>query len=165
MLYINIRHRARACEARSGRGCLPSEASSTISTSKDPMPPMPNDSNDGCSVPMLDASTFNIKAARPYFHLPLLTLEPLFRLPTSASNLDSFSNPQNPTFDAQNPPKTFPKRLPNSFFCSNARNVQKLYNYYAKTTFLLLQSLQKSFQNRCQNAFKISFILDTLLEP
>ena len=33
-----------------------------------------------------------------------------------------------------------------------------------KTTFLLLQSLQKSSQNRCQNSFKICFKMDTLLE-
>ena len=39
-IYIDIdctyiRHRARACEARSGRGCSPSEASSTISMTND----------------------------------------------------------------------------------------------------------------------------------
>ena len=34
-VYIIIRHRARACEARSGRGWSPSEASSTMSTSND----------------------------------------------------------------------------------------------------------------------------------
>ena len=32
---LYIRHRARACEARSGRGWSPSEASSTMSTSND----------------------------------------------------------------------------------------------------------------------------------
>ena len=32
-------------------------------------------------------------------------------------------------------------------------------------SFLTFQDLRKSSQNRCQNALKISFILDTLLEP
>ena len=36
---------------------------------------------------------------------------------------------------------------------------------YTKTSFLTFQALQKSSPNRCQNAFKISFVLDTLLEP
>ena len=36
---------------------------------------------------------------------------------------------------------------------------------YTKTSFLTFTGLQKSSQNRCQNAFKIGFILDTLLEP
>ena len=45
------------------------------------------------------------------------------------------------------------------------RNVQKWYHYGTKTTFGLLAGLQKSSQNRCQNAFKISFMLDSLFEP
>ena len=32
-------------------------------------------------------------------------------------------------------------------------------------SFLTFPAFRKSSQNRCQNAFKISFILDTLLEP
>ena len=36
---------------------------------------------------------------------------------------------------------------------------------YTKTSFLTFQALQKSSPNRCQNAFKISFVFDTLLEP
>ena len=62
-------------------------------------------------------------------------------------------------------PKTLPKRLSNSILCSNTRNVQKWYHYGTKTTFLLFAGRQKSSQNRCQNAFKIGCILDTLLEP
>ena len=36
---------------------------------------------------------------------------------------------------------------------------------YTKTYFLTFAGLQKSSSNRCQNAFKIWIILDTLLEP
>ena len=76
---------------------------------------------------------------------------------------------QNPPRFAQKAPKTLPKTLPkrlsNSILCSNTRNVQKWYHYGTKTTFWLFAGLQKSSQNRCQNAFKISFILDTLLDP
>ena len=35
---------------------------------------------------------------------------------------------------------------------------------YTKTSFLTVPGLQKSSQNRCQNVFKISFVLETLLE-
>ena len=91
------------------------------------------------------------------------------RFQSTSSKFDLSWKSQNPFFEAQSPPKTLsktlPQRLPNTIWCSNARNVQKWYHYNTKTTFLLLQSLQKSFQNRCQNAFKISFMLDTLLEP
>ena len=126
--------------------------------------PTINDVNDlRCKLSMMDWSTIVIRAARPSGHLPanprLACLKSLFWLPTSASKLDSFSKPQNPTFDAPNPPKTLPKtlpkRLPNSILCSNTRNVQKWYHYYTKTTFWLFSSLQKSSQNRCQNAFKV----------
>ena len=37
--------------------------------------------------------------------------------------------------------------------------------FHTKTSFLTFPDPRKSSQNRCQNAFKISFILDTLLEP
>ena len=74
----------------------------------------------------------------------------------------------NPLNKAQNPPKTLaktlPKRLQNSILSSNARNPQKMRPSYTKTSFLTVPGLQKSSQNRCQNVFKISFVLDTLLE-
>ena len=70
---------------------------------------------------------------------------------------------------SQNPPKTLPKTLPkrllNRILCSNARNVQKWYHYGTKTAFWPFSGLPKSSQNRFRNAFKIGFILDTLLEP
>ena len=37
--------------------------------------------------------------------------------------------------------------------------------FHTKTSFLTFPDPRKSSQNRCQNALKISFILDTLLEP
>ena len=37
--------------------------------------------------------------------------------------------------------------------------------FHTKTSFLTFTGPRKSSQNRCENAFKISFMLDTLLEP
>ena len=132
--------------------------------------PTINDFNEQRStMPMMDWSTISIKAARSDFHLPLLALEPRFRLPTSASKLDSFSKPQNPAKMVQKAPKTVPKTLPkrfqNSILSSNARNPQQMQPSYTKASFLTFTGLQKSSQNRCQNAFKIGFILDTLFKP
>ena len=80
-----------------------------------------------------------------------------------------FWKPQNPVKLVQKAPKTVPKTLPkrlqNSILSSNARNPQKMQPSYTKTSFLTFSGLQKSSQIRCQNAFKISFVLATLLEP
>ena len=118
---------------------------------------------------MMDWSTINIKAARPDFHLPLLTLEPLFRLPTSGSKLDSFLKPQNPPKIAQKAPKTvpqtLPKRLRNDTSSCKPRKSKIMQLFHTKTSFLTFPDPRKSSQNRCQNALKISFILDALLEP
>ena len=127
--------------------------------------PTINDANDGWSFT-------NIRAARPSGHLrldrPFVILEPLFRVSTSNQNFDSSWKPWNPSNKPQNPPKTLPKTLPkrlqNSILSSNARNHQKMQPSYTKTSFLTFPGLQKSSQNRCQNAFKIGFVLDTLLE-
>ena len=100
---------------------------------------------------------------------PLVTLKPLFRVSTSNQNFDPFWKPWNLSNKTQNPPKTLPKTLPkrlqNSILSSNARNAQKMQPSHTKTSFLMFPGLQKSSQNRCQNAFKIGFILDALLEP
>ena len=128
--------------------------------------PTINDTNDGWSFT-------NIRASIPDFRLPLeapcVNLKPLFRVPTSASKFDLSSKPWNPFNKAQNPPKTLPKTLPkrlqNSILSSNARNPQKMQPSHTKTSFLTFPGLQKSSQNRCQNAFKISFVFDTRLEP
>ena len=92
--------------------------------------PTMNDFNDHRSMmSMMDWSTINNKAARTLHHLPLLTLKPLFRLPTSSSKLDPFPNPQNPPNQAQNAsktlPQTLPKRIQNSISSYNARNPEK----------------------------------------
>ena len=136
--------------------------------------PTINDVNDlRCKLSMMDWSTIVIRAARPSPRLPVTppfaSLEPLFRLPTSPSKLNSFSKPQNPPKIVQKAPKTVPKTLPkrvqNSILSYNARNHQKMHPSYTKTSFLTFPGLQKSSQNRCQYAFKIGFVLDTLLEP
>ena len=96
-------------------------------------------------------------------------MKSLFRLPTSSSKFDSFPNPQNPPNQAQNAsktlPQTLPKRIQNSISSYNARNPKKMQPFHTKTSFLTFPDPRKSSQNRCQNALKISFILDTLLEP
>ena len=118
---------------------------------------------------MMDWSTINNWAARTTPGVPLTALEPLFRLPTSSSKFDSFPNPQNPPNQAQNAsktlPQTLPKRIQNSISSYNARNPKKMQPFHTKTSFLTFPDPRKSSQNRCQNALKISFILDTLLEP
>ena len=105
----------------------------------------------------------------PTFTSPLTSLEPLFRLPTSSSKFDSFPNPQNPPNQAQNAsktlPQTLPKRIQNSISSYNARNPKKMQPFHTKTSFLTFPDPRKSSQNRCQNALKISFILEALLEP
>ena len=104
--------------------------------------PTINDVNDlRCKLSMMDWSTIVVRAARPSGRLPatppLASLEPLFRLPTSASKLDSFSKPQNPPKIVQKAPKTVPKTLPkreqNSMLSYNARNPQKMHPSYTKT--------------------------------
>ena len=40
-----------------------------------------------------------------------------------------------------------------------------MQHFHTKTSFLTFPDPRKSSQNRCQNALKISLILDTLLEP
>ena len=131
--------------------------------------PTINDSIDQRSMmPTMGWSTIVIRAARTSGDLPLASLEPLFRLPTSASKLDSFSKPQNPPKIVQKAPKTVPKTLPkrlqNSLLSSHARNPQKMQPSYTKTSFWMFNGLQKSSQNRCQKAFQFCAILKTLLE-
>ena len=123
---------------------------------------------------MVGHSSFTtIRAARPMGHpprppleAPLTSLEPLFRVSTSNQKFAPSSKPWNPLNKTQKPPKTLPKtppkRLQNSILSSNARNPQKMQPSYMKTSFLTFPGLQKSSQNRCQNAFKISFVFDTL---
>ena len=100
---------------------------------------------------------------------PCTFLKPLFRLPTSSSKFDSFPNPQNPPNQAQNAsktlPQTLPKRLQNELLSCKPRKSKKMQTFHTKTSFLTFPDPRKSSQNRCQNALKISFILDTLLEP
>ena len=120
-------------------------------------------------IPMMDGHSPILGPPYPTSDSPCLSLEPLFRVPTSASKFDLSSKPWNPLNKAQNPPKTLPKTLPkrlqNSILSSNARNPQKMQPSHTKTSFLTFPGLQKSSQNRCQNAFKISFVFDTRLEP
>ena len=61
----------------------------------------------------------------------------------------------------QNPPKTVPKQRSSC----KPRKSKKMQPFHTKTSFLTFTGLRKSSQNRCKNAFKISFMLDTLLEP
>ena len=111
-------------------------------------------------MPTMDWSTIVIRAARVLHRLPPRVPEITFSPSNFGFKIDSFWKPQNPPKIVQKAPKTLPKtlpkRLPNSILCSNTRNVQKWYHYYTKTTFWLLAGLQKSSQNRCQNAFKIA---------
>ena len=100
---------------------------STMSTINDPTI---DDINDQRSrMPMMDWSTIVIRADRTSGRIPLASLEPLFRLPTSSSKFDSFPNPQNPPNQAQNASKTLPQTLPkgiqNSISSYNARNAKK----------------------------------------
>ena len=67
----------------------------------------------------------------------------------------------------QNRPKSFPNPQNGSkTTCHLAipKILKKCTPPIRKFHFLTFPSPQKSFQNRCQNAFKIGFILDTLLE-
>ena len=60
-------------------------------------------------MPTMDWSTIVIRADEPALRLPLASLEPLFRLPTSPSKLDSISKPQNPPKIVQKASKTLPQ--------------------------------------------------------
>ena len=62
-------------------------------------------------------------------------------------------------------PQTLPKRLRNSISSYNARNPKKMQPSHTKPSFFRFPDSRKSSQNPYQNAFKISFILATLLEP
>ena len=77
---------------------------------------------------------------------PLLTLETIFRLPTSSSKFDSFPNPQNPPNQAQNAsktlPQTLPKRIQNSISSYNARNPKKCNPSIRKPHFWRFQTLE-----------------------
>jgi len=86
-IYIYIYISATVPQARRGVIVYSSEASSMIS-----IPDVPNDSNDPTINDANDGWSFtNIRAAGPMPRLPPVpyaTLEPLFRLPTSASKFD-----------------------------------------------------------------------------
>ena len=130
---------------------------------------MINDFNTQWSmIPTMDdhSSFTNLGPPDPPPDSPLAALKPLFRVPTSASKFDLSSKPWNPLNKAQNPPKTLPKTLPkrlqNSILSSNARNPQKMQPSHTKTSFLMFPGLQKSSQNRGQNASKIASYLPTL---
>ena len=101
--------------------------------------PTINDVNDLRSMlSMMDWSTIVFRAARSSGHLPvnppLAFLKSLFRLPTSASKLDSFSKPQNPAKIAQKAPKTLPqtlpKRLQNDVLCYKARKLKIMQPFH-----------------------------------
>ena len=119
-------------------------------------------------MPMTDWSTIVIRSARSSPHLPPLS----FRTTFSASNFGFkigllFKAPksnQNRSKSSENRPQDLPKQLQNSILFSNTRKLKKMQLSCTKTSFLTFTGLQKSSQNRCQNAFKIGFVLDTLLE-
>ena len=76
--------------------------------------PTINDFNDlRSTLSMMDWSTINIRAARPDFQSPFACLEPLFRLPTSASKLDAFQNPKIQPKSPKKLPKPSPRPLQN----------------------------------------------------
>ena len=136
--------------------------------------PTINDVNDLRSMlSMMDWSTIVFRAARSSGHLhvnpPLTTLKSLFRLPTSASKLDSFSKPQNPPKIVQKAPKTVPKTLPKRLskkqLMFQRPKCSKIIPLWYENRIFAFAKPSKSFQNRCQNSFKICFMLDTRLEP
>ena len=101
------------------------------------------------------------------------------RFPLNHNGLDFsmfFGLPQTSTHDAQNVPKMLSKSsqnpIPNPSKRTTNRHLilqtPKIKNNATLPrfcSFLTFPGPRKSSQNRCQNAFKISFILDTLLEP
>ena len=80
----------------------------------------------------------------------------LFEAPKSSQNRPKSS--QNPP---QDPSKTAPKRRL-MLQPPKIKNNATLQRFCSLLTF---PNPRKSSQNRCKNAFKISFMLDTLLEP
>ena len=62
---------------------------------------------------------------------------------------------------APDPPETAPKRD----LVLQTPKIKNNATLLRFCSFFTFPSLQKSSQNRCQNALKISFILETLLEP
>ena len=109
--------------------------------------PTMNDVNDlRWMLSMMDWSTINNWAAWTLPRVPCLTLETIFRLPTSSSKFDSFPNPQNPPNQAQNAsktlPQTLPKRIQNSISSYNARNPKKCNPSIRKPHFWRSQTLE-----------------------
>ena len=118
---------------------------------------------------MMDWSTINIRAARPSGETLFCVSETTFSASNFGFKIGRLFKAQNPAKIAQKAPKTvpqtLPKRIQNSISSYNARNPKKMQPFHTKTSFLTFPDPRKSSQNRCQNALKISFILDTLLEP
>ena len=170
MICLYIRHRARACEARSGRVWSPSEASSTMSTSNDRRYQRStiyiNDLRS--RMPMMDWSTIVIRAARPSPDLPSRPWNHFFAFQLRLQNWTPFKAPkssQNRPKNSQNPAPDPSKTAPKQHLILQTPKIKNNATLPRFCSFLTFPGPRKSSQNRCQNAFKISFILDTLLEP
>ena len=156
-IYIYIRHRARACEARvwRDRSCRRLYGDLGLAT-----------------LSWMDWSFTNIRATIPsprltagfpswpcnhFFGLQLrFKIWLLFKIRKSTQIRPASS--QNPL---PNPFKTAPKR----HLILQTPNIKNNATLSRFCSFLTFPGPRKSSPNRCRNAFKISFVLDTLLEP
>ena len=132
--------------------------------------PMMNDANDlRWMLSMMDWSTINNWAARTDPHLPLRMPRTTF----SASNFELeiwlLSEPSKSTKSGpkslQNPPPDPSKTGPKRHLILQTPKIKNNATLPRFCSFLTFPDSRKSSQNRCKNAFKISFMLHTLLEP
>ena len=129
-----------------------------------------DDSNGQQSMmPAMDWSFTNIRAARPVPHTPPHGPQTTF----SAFNLgfkigllfEAPKSSQNRPKSSENPPPDPPKTAPERRLILQTPKIKNNATLPRFCSFLTFPGPRKSSQNRCQNAFKISFMLDTLLEP
>ena len=114
-------------------------------------------------------STIVIRADEPSSRLPPRVSEITF----SPSNfefkiglvLKALKSSQNRPKSSENPPPDPPETAPERRLILQTPKIKNNANLPRFCSFLTFPGPRKSSQNRCQNAFKISFILDTLLEP
>ena len=109
LLYL-IRHRARACEARVWRDRFCRRLCGYLGLA---------------SMPWMDWSFINFRAARPICHNPPHVSETTFSASNFGFKIGRLSKPQNPAKIAQKAPKilpkTPPKRLRNHILCCKPR--------------------------------------------
>ena len=136
-------------------------------------PPTINDFNDlRSTLSMMDCSTTNIRAARTSPRLPVTSpLRPwnhFFGFQLRLQNWTPFKTPkssQNRPKSSQNPAPDPSKTAPKRRLMLQPPKIKNNATLPRFCSFLTFPGPRKSSQNRCQNAFKISFMLDTLLEP